>query len=31
MKDIKIDLEEIGWDGRAKLIWLRTGTSGGLL
>jgi hypothetical protein len=26
--NIKIDLREIGWDG---MIWLRIGTSGGLL
>jgi hypothetical protein len=28
---IKIDLGEIGWNGRIGLIWLRIGTSGGLL
>jgi hypothetical protein len=29
--NIKIDLREIGWDGMIGLIWLRIGTSGGLL
>jgi hypothetical protein len=31
--NIKMDLREIGWDGVdwIGLIWLRTGTSGGLL
>jgi hypothetical protein len=29
--NIKIDLREIGWDGVDGLIWLRIGTSGGLL
>jgi hypothetical protein len=28
--NIKMDLREIGWDG-VGLIWLRIGTSGGLL
>jgi hypothetical protein len=29
--NIKMDLREIGWDGMDRLIWLRIGTSGGLL
>jgi hypothetical protein len=29
--NIKIDRREIGWDGGIGLIWLRIGTSGGLL
>jgi hypothetical protein len=29
--NIKIDLREIGWFGVIGLIWLRIGTSGGLL
>jgi hypothetical protein len=29
--NIKMDLKEIGWDGVIWSIWLRTGTSGGLL
>jgi hypothetical protein len=29
--NIKIDLRERGWDSRTGSIWLRTGTSGGLL
>jgi hypothetical protein len=29
--NIKIDLREIGWDGMIGSIWLRIGTSGGLL
>jgi hypothetical protein len=31
--DIKMDVREIGWDGAVwiGLIWLRIGTSGGLL
>jgi hypothetical protein len=31
--NIKMDLREIGWDGMVwiGLIWLRIGTSGGLL
>jgi hypothetical protein len=28
---VKIDLREIGWDGGIGLIWLRIGTSEGLL
>jgi hypothetical protein len=33
VNNIKIDLREIGWDGVIwiGLIWLRIGTSGGLL
>jgi hypothetical protein len=33
MGQIKMDLREIGWDGMVGigLIWLRIGTSGGLL
>jgi hypothetical protein len=27
----KMDLEEIRWDGMDWMIWLRRGTSGGLL
>jgi hypothetical protein len=27
----KVDLGEIGWVTWTRLIWLRTGTSGGLL
>jgi transcription termination factor 2 len=29
--NIKMYLREIGWDGLDGLIWLRIGTSGGLL
>jgi hypothetical protein len=29
--NIKMDLREIGWDEWIGLIWLRIGTSGGLL
>jgi hypothetical protein len=29
--NIKMDLREIGWDDVNGLIWLRIGTSGGLL
>jgi hypothetical protein len=29
--NIKIDLREIGWDGMDGSIWLKLGTSGGLL
>jgi hypothetical protein len=31
--DIKMDLTEIGWDGVdwTGMVWLRIGTSGGLL
>jgi hypothetical protein len=29
--NIKIDVRERGWDGMDGLIWLRIGTSGGLL
>jgi hypothetical protein len=29
--NIKMDLGEIGWDGRTGSNWLRIGTSGGLL
>jgi hypothetical protein len=29
--NIKMDLREIGWDGMDWSIWLRIGTSGGLL
>jgi hypothetical protein len=29
--NIKMDLREIGWDGGNGSIWLRIGTSGGLL
>jgi hypothetical protein len=31
--NIKMDLREIGWDGEERIgwIWLRIGTSGGLL
>jgi hypothetical protein len=29
--NIKIDFRRIGWDGWIGLIWLRIGTSGGLL
>jgi hypothetical protein len=29
--NIKMDFREIGWDGMIGLIWLRIGTSGGLL
>jgi hypothetical protein len=29
--NIKIELREIGWDGMDWIIWLRIGTSGGLL
>jgi hypothetical protein len=29
--NIKIDLREIGWDVRIGSVWLRIGTSGGLL
>jgi hypothetical protein len=29
--NIKMDLREIGWDGRDGSIWLRIGASGGLL
>jgi hypothetical protein len=29
--NIKIDLRETGWDGVDWLVWLRIGTSGGLL
>jgi hypothetical protein len=31
MDNIKMDLGEIGWGGVTGLIWLRIGTSGGLL
>jgi hypothetical protein len=33
MDNIKMDLREIGWDGMVwiGLIWLKIGTSGGLL
>jgi hypothetical protein len=29
--NIKMDLRETGWDGGIVSIWLRIGTSGGLL
>jgi hypothetical protein len=29
--NIKMDLRETGWDGVDWIIWLRIGTSGGLL
>jgi hypothetical protein len=29
--NIKIDLREVGWGAWTVLIWLRTGTGGGLL
>jgi hypothetical protein len=29
--NVKIDLRERGWDGVAGSIWLRIGTTGGLL
>jgi hypothetical protein len=29
--NIKMDLSKIGWDGVDWVIWLRIGTSGGLL
>jgi hypothetical protein len=29
--NIKMDLQEVGWDGVAWIIWLRIGTGGGLL
>jgi hypothetical protein len=29
--DVKMDLREIEWNGVDCLIWLRIGTSGGLL
>jgi hypothetical protein len=29
--NIKMDLREIGWDGMDWMMWLRIGTSGGLL
>jgi hypothetical protein len=29
--NIKMDLREIEWDGMDSLIWIRIGTSGGLL
>jgi hypothetical protein len=29
--NIKMDLREMGWDGMDGSIWLRIGTSGGLL
>jgi hypothetical protein len=31
VNNIKMDLRKIGCDGRIGLIWLRIGTSGGLL
>jgi hypothetical protein len=31
MDNIKMDLREIGWDNMDGFIWLRIGTSGGLL
>jgi hypothetical protein len=31
MDNIKIDLRETGWDVMSGSIWLRIGTSGGLL
>ena len=27
--NIIVDLQEMGWEGRTGLIWLRTGTGGG--
>ena len=29
--NIKMDLQEVGWEAWAGLIWLRTGTGGGHL
>jgi hypothetical protein len=29
--NIIMDLQEVGWEARTALIWLRTGTGGGLL
>jgi hypothetical protein len=29
--NIKIDLKEIRWDGMAWIVWVRIGTSGGLM
>jgi hypothetical protein len=29
--NFKMNFRELGWDGMAGLIWLRIGTSGGLL
>jgi hypothetical protein len=29
--NIKMDLEELGWRAWTRLMWLRTGTGGGLL
>jgi hypothetical protein len=29
--NIKIDLQEVGWEAWTGLIWLRIGTGGGLL
>jgi hypothetical protein len=29
--NIKMDLQEVGWGAWTGLIWLRTGTGGGLL
>jgi hypothetical protein len=31
VNNIKMDLREIGWDDMDWMIWLRIGTSGGLL
>jgi hypothetical protein len=31
MDNIKIDFREIGWSGWTGSIWIRIGTSGGLL
>jgi hypothetical protein len=31
MDNIKMELREKGWDSMDGLIWLRIGTSGGLL
>jgi hypothetical protein len=29
--NIKMDLREVGWDGRIGSMWLRIGTGGGLM
>jgi len=29
--NIKMDIQEVGWESRTGLIWLRIGTGGGLL
>ena len=27
----KLDVKEIGWEAQSRLVWLKTGTGGGLL